>query len=499
MRHTKTIALVTFPLWACLALSAQNVKIVRPREIDDVLVNPGIGFTTFQRFNGDALNEGQQWTEGYPIAYQPFKGTLKNIGYPDTSLAYFRICWRFLEPQPGNYRWDLIDSALRTARERGQTLMLRIVPYGMEADDDAPDWYHSLVGDKTARLSNPKWRTNPEDPHYVEHVGQLIREAGLRYDGVPDLQSVDVAIVGAWGEGDGSQLLSSKTRQALLDAYLNSFQKTPLVMMLSDPQTNGYGLSKRDVGWRVDCFGDMGAPNANWSHMLDYYPQAIISFGMENAWKKAPVALESCFVMQHWKDSGWNLDYIIDQSLKWHISSFNAKSSPIPPAWQPQVNRWLKKMGYRFVLRKFTYPDLVQSGGKLDFTSWWENKGVAPCYQRFALALRLKSRTNNQVLLTDADIRNWLPGDNLYANSLFIPTALPAGKYELSLAIIDPGSKNPKIKLAIAGAAPDGWYPMGTVNIAPPRRATRLSFLFLAMGIFWGIAKVSYFTFARIH
>ena len=78
MRHTKTIALVTFPQWACLALSAQNVKIVRPREIDDVLVNPGIGFTTFQRFNGDALNEGQQWTEGYPIAYQPFKGTLQS-------------------------------------------------------------------------------------------------------------------------------------------------------------------------------------------------------------------------------------------------------------------------------------------------------------------------------------------------------------------------------------------------------------------------------------
>ena len=30
---------------------------VKPVEIFDVLNNPGIGFTTFQRFNGDDLNE----------------------------------------------------------------------------------------------------------------------------------------------------------------------------------------------------------------------------------------------------------------------------------------------------------------------------------------------------------------------------------------------------------------------------------------------------------
>jgi hypothetical protein len=49
-------------------LSQENREIetvtVRPTEIDDVLINPGIGFTTFQRFNGDALNDGLGWTEG---------------------------------------------------------------------------------------------------------------------------------------------------------------------------------------------------------------------------------------------------------------------------------------------------------------------------------------------------------------------------------------------------------------------------------------------------
>lgn len=74
-------------LWPMAALSQETV-VVRPKEIDDVLVNPGIGFMTFQRFNGDKLNEGTKWTEGYPIVYQDFDGDLKNEDHPMTSLAY---------------------------------------------------------------------------------------------------------------------------------------------------------------------------------------------------------------------------------------------------------------------------------------------------------------------------------------------------------------------------------------------------------------------------
>jgi hypothetical protein len=47
---------------------AADTVTVRPQEIDDVLINPGIGFTTFQRSNGDRLNEGLKWTEGFPIS-----------------------------------------------------------------------------------------------------------------------------------------------------------------------------------------------------------------------------------------------------------------------------------------------------------------------------------------------------------------------------------------------------------------------------------------------
>jgi hypothetical protein len=457
---TATLLAVT----SCAVVSAGQTVVVRPQEVDDILTNPGIGFMTFQRFNGDSLNEGKNWTEGKPIVYQEFDGSLENEGYPMTTIAYLRIYWKFIEPQIGDYRWALIDAALKTARERGQSLMLRIAPYGTGKQNDVPAWYRAMVGERKD-LPVDKWQVDPEDPRYVKHFADMIRILGKRYDGHPDLESVDVAIVGAWGEGAGSALLTQKTREALVDAYIESFKNTPLVMLLTDEKTNGYALLRADVGWRVDCLGDMGGFSPTWSHMNDYYPQAIINFGVRDAWKKAPVTLEVCWVMQHWKDKGWDVDHIIDESLKWHISSFNAKSSPVPNEWWPSVNRWLKKMGYRFVLRKFTYPAAVDANGKLSFTSWWENQGVAPCYKEFALALRLRSDKKTEILYTQANIGTWLPGDNLYDDSVLVPSDIPPGQYDLQIGIIDPLSDKPRVQLAISGKQPDGWYHLGKVKV----------------------------------
>jgi hypothetical protein len=443
---------------------AQETVTVRPTEIDDILTNPGIGFMTFQRFNGDTLNPGKGWTEGRPIVYQDFDGNLENEDYPMTTISYFRIYWKFIEPNMGNYRWDLIDKALETAHQRQQTLMLRIAPYGTGTQNDVPGWYRVMFGERK-ELPVKKWQVDPEDPRYVKHFTKMIKILGKRYDGNPDLESVDVSVVGAWGEGAGSDLLTDKTRQALVDAYIDSFKKTHLVMLLTDKKTNSYALSKANVGWRADCLGDMGGFSTTWSHMNDYYPQAIINFGVKDAWKKAPVTLEVCWVLQHWKDMGWDVDHIIDESLKWHISSFNAKSSPVPKEWWPVVNRWLGKMGYRFVLRKFTYPSVLNPNSKLSFTSWWDNKGVAPCYKKFPLALRLKNDEKAVILVTNADITTWLPGDNLYDDTVLVPADMPIGEYDLQIGIIDPQSNKPKVKLAISGKQDDGWYYLGKIKI----------------------------------
>src|SRR5579862_8654429 len=102
---------VQFVAVACLVgtLWAQLV-VVRPRPIDDVLVNPGIGIQTFQRFSGQPIYPGMEWSEVGPEGKLP-DATAK-VDFPPSSVAYLRWFWHQLEPRRGEYRWQILDSAL---------------------------------------------------------------------------------------------------------------------------------------------------------------------------------------------------------------------------------------------------------------------------------------------------------------------------------------------------------------------------------------------------
>src|SRR6185369_15959886 len=52
----KTLWLLTIALFSCFSYAQRDTVIVRPQPIDDVLQNPGMGITTFNRFNGQATN-----------------------------------------------------------------------------------------------------------------------------------------------------------------------------------------------------------------------------------------------------------------------------------------------------------------------------------------------------------------------------------------------------------------------------------------------------------
>jgi hypothetical protein len=463
---------------ACRTLLSQNpdhLLVIKPKEIDDILTNPGMGFMTFQRFNGDKLNEGSGWTEGFPIAYQEFDGNLTNKDHPATTIAYWRIYWKFIEPEMEKYRWDMLDKALDVARSRGQTLLLRIAPYGTGNDRDVPDWYRKMVGPnkkwKYASSVNG-WMVDAEDSRYVQYFGGMIRALGARYDGHPDLEAVDMSIVGAWGEGAGSELLSKEAREGLVDAYTDSFRKTPIIALLMDRETNMYADSRIPVGWRVDCLGDLGfwaSEQNGWSHMYDFYPREIINCNVQDDWKRSPVSFEICGTFLSWRDKQnygrKEVKYIFDQSLKWHISSFNAKSSPVPSEWQDLVDEWLKRMGYRLVLRRFTCPDTAVRNGRVQFTTWWENKGVAPCYKDYSMAIRLKNGTEEIVFVSEDGVRNWLPGDIVSDGSFYIPPDFPAGMCNIYVAVVDVLKHEPRVNLAIEGKQDDGWYYLGKLDI----------------------------------
>ena len=449
---------------SALFVSAQSeTEIVRPRQINEVLVNPGMGIQTFQRFNGDAINPGRKWSEQGPEAKLPQAEAKPD--FPDTSLAYFRWFWSQIEPERGKYRWDIIDLALDEARRHHQTLTFRLMPY--DEHHALPAWYQTSgarrankPGDKDGAI----WSPDSSDPLYVKQWGEVVARAGERYDGHPYLDSVDVSTFGYWGEGWGPYPPDWATQKELIDQYFAAFHRTPLLMNFDELRALDYAVHQ-GAGWRLDCWGDMGRPGRNWSHMLDLYPEQVVKAHAEEIWRRSPVSLETCGTPLSWKDWNFDLPYILDQALRWHATSINIKSTAIPDEWKAQFDDFQKKIGYRFVLRRLEYPRSVHAGQTAMFRMWWLNAGVAPVYRDYVLALALHSPGESRVVRTGARVRDWLPGDAVFEDALYVPDDLKPGPYRLRVALLDARTLTPAIRLAIAGRQEDGWYDLGAINV----------------------------------
>ncbi len=457
--HHAFLTGLTALTWLATALvAAAQTTVVRPTEIDDVLVNPGMGIETFQRFNGQPINEGLRWSEVGPER----AGTdTSQVDFPPSSVAYLRWFWSQIEPERGTYRWAIIDEALAEAHRHGQRLAFRIMPY--DDKHPMPDWY-TKSGARRANSPTDKdgavWSPDADDPLYAKYWTALIVEAGKRYDGHPDLNHVDVSTVGYWGEGWGPYLPGWPVQQQLIDVYFTAFPRTPLLMNFDALPALQYGV-KRGAGWRLDCWGDMGAPGRSFAHMKDFYPQQLARGGLQDAWRDHPVALETCWVPAQWYEWKFPLKPILDQALRWHASTINIKSSRIPEEWKPAFTEFQKQIGYRFVLKRFEYPSHAARGTMAAIAMWWFNAGVAPVYQPYTLALAI----GDAIVPLQADVTRWLPGDSVVEHTIAIPRDLAPGRHPVRVALLDPVTRRPAIRLAIAGRQDDGWYQVGEIVI----------------------------------
>lgn len=444
--HTAVKLFITLSL-ICLSCAGVQSVVVEPKPIDDSLLNPGRGFATTHLFNDGIAGRR----------------------HPLCTVAQFRWYWDELEPREGEINFRMIDSLLARARENGQKINFRVMC--QNGRPGVPSWVREAGARGEPYDDNPKnWQPYYNDPVFLEKHGQFLKALGERYDGHPDVDCVDIGTVGRWGEwhtsGTGMEMPDDSTRARLIDLYLNSFRKTPLIMLIG----GGYGLRYaigHGAGWRADCLGDMGGFNDNWNHMRDFYPQALAEAGAQDAWKKAPVVFETCWTIQYWYDKGWDIDQILTAALDWHVSILNNGSESVPEAWWPKVQEFEKKMGYRFRLVRFRHPDRLSSGGTLMFDMDWENGGVAPCYIQYKLALRFRNISTGGSWETpvDADVTAWLPGAIPLQASVVLPGDMPSGEYEIDAALLDPDSGKPAIRLANEGLGGDGWYGLSRIKV----------------------------------
>ncbi len=238
-------------------------------------------------------------------------------------------------------------------------------------------------------------------------------------------------------------------------------------MNFDEQQALTYG-TEHGAGWRLDCLGDMRMSSDNKffsPEMLDIYPQQIVRAGIQDVWRRSPVSLETCWVPGYWLKQGWDVNYILNQALRWHVSSVNVKSSRIPPEWRAQFDDFQRQMGYRFILRRLEYPAAVRAGHMMTVHMWWLNAGVAPVYREYWLAVELRSSDQTAVIGVHVDVRKWLPGDAVFDGNLYVPDTLKPGVYTVRVAMLDPRTEVPAIQFAIQGREPDGWYRLGSIKV----------------------------------
>ena len=417
------------------------------KELQGVIINPYIGFTSFQHFRGGKLysdcitgrasvasTETENY-ECYPVPEGVEENGREQGYYPDNTVAYIRILWKEFEPKQGEYNYAFIENILTKAREKGQTVMFRLMPHSTCERDDVPDWLKEIM-ECPARPVGMRVKDSPTDPRYLKLFGQAIEKLGERFDSDETLDCVDVSLGGAWGEGH--QAFPVEDSQALMDIYVRVFPNTKLLGQLSNVDMLHYIGKKRPIGWRAD---GTGSPE----HMNVRFPPRIEKLSPDY-WKKAPVSFESYWWISEWYRQGWDIDDIIEKTLSWHVSTFNTKSFPIQYELKDKIEYWLTKMGYRFYLSELSYPEKIKVGEEITVDFVMENKGVAPIYNKLPLKFFLQSEEYTFEVETDIDIRNWMPGESRESVKVTLPEEMVAGRYQLGVSI--GGGKHPIVKLA---------------------------------------------------
>lgn len=460
-----------------IVTSGEEWVTVSPEETDEILPNPGMGWETFHH----PADQDRNLPEWIP-----------------STVQYARWGWGQLEPRPGEIDEAFLDRMLAESRRAGQKLAFRVMCCSTTPRNPYhPAWLKEIGG----RVIITRYGTTEglevpdlDDPVVLRAHLDFIRRLGARYDGHPDLDHVDLGSLGWWGEwhmsnSEPAKMPTVENQKAIIDAYVAAFTKTPLLMLIDGPEMLRYA-TERGTGWRADCLGDMGGFSRNWCHMRNAYPGTLTKAEALDVWKHAPIAWETCWDFRKWVSEGWSLRYIFNYALALHASYINNKSAPLPEGDEirAEVERFLRRLGYRLVVREISYPREVTKSEKMPIKMKWQNVGSAPCYRPYPVAYRLRAETGSQFVVVSESImiNRFLPGsvpvftDDFLRNppelppgevtdvedTIALPQDIPPGEYEMALAVVESANHPvPVVRLAIQGRTNDGWYPVGRVRV----------------------------------
>ena len=443
--------------------------------------------------------------ENFEVLNNPYMGwtpSSKNSKYEQPhTLVSLSATWRKLEPTKGVFDWTVLENEYNLSHwgGLGKKAILRIV-LDLPSDDakhkDVPDWLYNelVVAEGTANAgtwynasSSAGFSPNYSSPVLIREHRRMIQALAQKYNNDSRIAYIQLGSIGHHGEFHNG-LIDTFPKLSVSDQYVKHYIESFTNKVISIRKPFPIAAQNR-LGLYNDMFGEatstdiwlawtqVGLDGINVDAREDLNKAQAASI-MPDFWKYADSGGEfssNYAVKEYFQDNRFM--ELLRQARISHTTWLGATSLAnyqvgvdLEEKVQANMDLLLNTMGYRFVLKSIAYEKKAAIGGTITLAMKWINKGVAPFYYSWPLEFALADVNGNVVSstkteLTNSNIKNWLPGEHSMTANFSIPQTLPIGTYTLVVAIIDPSTGKPGIRLAIDGKRDDGWYRLDEITV----------------------------------
>ena len=408
----------------------------------EVLLNPGKGWILYSSKESDKYN--------YII-----------------STGYTRIDWCDVEPQEGEYNWDIIDKKIDNYKKKGKKYAFGILCASSSSTSEyvTPKWvfdagaeyytYYNTSYDIEQKI--PVWT----DEIFLEKLNNFIKALAERYDGNENIAFIDIRSYGNYGEQHlgtigGSYISSDELQELYLKPYREAFKKTLLVSPCGESRYNKAYTWAIENGITLRRDGIFKYSDGS---------ECLMAYG------KLPT------IFEYTSDYNWMLNnyYWSQESLLQYVENGKPSYLQFDPAMYKENKAFCEmlanKIGYYFKFKGATYTNKVttleESNIKLNFI----NEGVAPLYEDCTVYIGLLDSNYNLVkkYKTDIDPHKWMPNEEIQENLNIKLDGVESGKYIISLGLfLNENDEKPTYLLGSSGGTDDKWYVFGEIEITNP-------------------------------
>jgi inosine-uridine nucleoside N-ribohydrolase len=335
------------------------------------------------------------------------------------------------------------------------------------------------------------------DSNFKFRVQNLVKKLGEAWDNDPRVAYVEMGIIGEWGEQHDPDISTFWLPHEEAKHFANRTWVPGIEKVLGDAFTKAFKNKKVMVRYAYEFKDyDFGIYWDSWAIDEEINRGYNAILGLGDRWKTEPIGGEITWNWGSLKADGFkNLEdcvnndkarkLIIKQIRNLHCNHLGGIT------WADFHNDKFadnaaliqKALGYRYVISKCSYPNVIKSNKDFNVSFEVTNTGSSPFYYKWPVQLELLDKNTHEIVWRDTfdtDIRNWMPGEkwDSTSNKYIIPPqkidikgsfkiddSVEDGTYVLALSILDPAGMLPSVRFANINYFNGGFTPLCYIGV----------------------------------